>query len=96
VPKEKLVLGVPFYGRHVKRRDQAMSYREIVGKHKPAAGTDVIDGVYFNGPATIRRKAEYAVEAGLGGVMAWELGQDAAGERSLLRVIRDAADRPRK
>lgn len=96
VPKEKVVLGMPFYGRHVKRRDQALSYREIVVKHRLDPATDEVDGVYFNGPATIRRKAEYAVEAGLGGVMVWELGQDAAGERSLLRVVREAADRPRK
>ena len=41
---------------------------------------------------TIRRKTVHAVTAGLGGVMVW----DAAGERSLLRVIQEVIDRPWK
>jgi hypothetical protein len=63
---------------------------------KDAAEVDEIDDVYFNGPATIRRKTAFALESGLGGVMAWELGQDAPGDRSLLRVIRSLVDKPRK
>jgi GH18 family chitinase len=42
----------------------------------------------FNGPELIRRKTEFALEAGLAGVMFWERGQDAAGDGSLLKVIR--------
>jgi hypothetical protein len=36
----------------------------------------------------VRRKTEFALKAGLAGVMFWELGQDAAGDGSLLKVIR--------
>ncbi len=39
-----------------------------------------------------RRKTEFALKSKLGGVMVWELGQDAAGDQSLLKVIRDVTD----
>ena len=47
--------------------------------------------MYFNGPETIAKKTRYAIEAGLGGVMIWELGQDAEGEASLLQAITKTA-----
>jgi chitinase len=87
IPAEKIVLGLPFYGRDLKKRD-AMTYREIVEKFRPKSDQDEIQGVYFNGPETIRRKTQYAIQGGLGGVMVWELGQDAAGNVSLLQVIK--------
>jgi GH18 family chitinase len=90
VPVEKLVLGLPFYGRDLKKRDRTLTWRQIVERHHPAAEIDEVDGVHFNGPATIRRKVEYTKTQHLGGLMFWELGQDAAGEDSLLKVIRES------
>jgi GH18 family chitinase len=92
IPPGKIVLGVPFYGRHVETRE-AKAYRNLVAEFSPAPETDRIGEVYFNGPVTLRRKVDFAVEAGLGGVMIWELGHDAPGEKSLLRAVREAVSR---
>lgn len=42
--------------------------------------------VWYNGCATIAQKTSYALQT-LGGVMIWEVTQDAAGEHSLLTAI---------
>lgn len=95
VPADQLALGVPFYGRGVTARDRTLPYREILARLAPRPEQDDADGLHFNGPATMARKAAWARERGLGGVMAWELTQDASGEASLLRVLRRELDRPR-
>ncbi|OWK46432.1 glycoside hydrolase family 18 protein [Fimbriiglobus ruber] len=97
VPLEKICLGVPFYGRAVAKHDTALTYGQIVKKSHPAPEVNEVDGVYFNGPKTIERKTMLALEKKLGGVMIWELGQDAAGEsEKLLPVIRRAIDASRQ
>ena len=47
----------------------------------------------YNGPATIRRKTELALQLA-GGIMIWELSQDARGSDSLLRVIGETVAAP--
>ena len=85
VPKSKLILGLPFYGRNDKKK--AMTYNEIVRRFKPSSDSDLAGGYHFNGPTTIRKKTAYAIQEGYGGVMIWELGQDAKGKNSLLHAI---------
>ncbi len=68
LPAEKIVLGLPFYGRDIKSRE-AMTYDEIVAKLDPEPNADQIGQMYFNGQETIRRKVKLAIEYELGGLM---------------------------
>ena len=90
MPAKKIILGLPFYGRDIKTRE-AMSYAEVVAKHAPSRDVNQVGQLYFNGPRMMERKVELAIRNKLGGVMVWELGQDAGGGHALLSVIRKAA-----
>lgn len=90
VPPSKLCLGLPFYGRGVTLRDRVKTYSEIAASVRLAPEVDETDGLFFNGPTTIQKKTQFAIEQKLGGLMVWELGQDAPGEAALLRVISTA------
>ena len=80
LPLHKITLGVPFYGRDVRTGDWK-TYEDIVGTldEKRAAANEVVIGgetIGYNGIDMIREKASLAVDAGLGGLMIWEVGQD--------------------
>jgi len=89
---DKLVLGVPFYAR-----PGGASYRTLLTNDPATASGDRIlfRGVEqnYNGPATIRRKTELALQLA-GGIMIWELSKDARGSDSLLRVIGETVAAP--
>ncbi len=85
IPAEKLILGVPFYGRNVQPPYRVLSYAEIMGQYQPASSMDEVDGIYFNGLETIHHKTCYAMGEGLGGVMIWELAHDTTDANSLLQ-----------
>lgn len=91
VAPEKLVLGLPFYGRNRTDRQKALTYGEFVAKGKLPPEDDEWNGFYFNGPATIERKTKFALASHLAGVMVWELAQDAPPGQSLLERIRQTA-----
>jgi len=88
IAPEKIVLGVPFYSR-----PGGITYRTLLASDPTAAASDRVyyQGVEqnYNGPETIRRKVALA-RSRAGGVMIWELSQDARGGDSLLRVIHAA------
>lgn len=89
--KNKLILGVPFYGRKTSAPFTAYTYQEIMTSYKPSAAQDQVDGIYFNGITTIQDKTCFVRDQGYGGIMIWELGQDTRDETSLLRAIQQAA-----
>jgi len=92
IPKEKVTLGLPFYGYGFGvNAPESMSYQDIVNKYPASWNVDqltVTGGgvIYYNGSATIQDKTIFALK-NAGGVMIWQLLQDAAGERSLLKAI---------
>jgi GH18 family chitinase/enterochelin esterase-like enzyme len=93
LPKDKAVLGVPFYGygfgTAFRKRDYP--YSAIIASYPGAENADQAGStIWYNGIPTIREKARYVREQGLAGVMIWSLDYDVKGERSLLSTI-DAA-----
>ena len=95
VPKQKISLGIPFYGYGFGTKyGQSMSYRDIVAKFPGSDQLDEVmpDGggtIYYNGLPTIKSKTALALKEA-GGIMIWQLLQDAEGEKSLLAAIEAA------
>jgi GH18 family chitinase len=95
IPKEKLTLGVPFYGYgygpELTSPAISMNFGEIVSSYKGSEKVDEwkrSDGkiIYYNGIPTIRKKTQLAKEKA-GGIMIWQVRGDAKGSKSLLRTI---------
>jgi chitinase len=92
VPADRLHLGVPFYGYcwGTGCPAAAMTYADILAKWPGVPDWYVAGGLTlsYNTSATIQKKAQLA--KGYGGMMAWELGQDASGDQSLLKILTDS------
>lgn len=90
--KEKLVAGVPFYGR-TPDDGSSLSYRDIVSQYNPLSSQNSVTHnsktYYYNGVDAIKAKANYVKSSGLKGIMIWEQGQDVELEHpgSLLKAI---------
>jgi GH18 family chitinase len=88
LPKEKTVMGVPFYAR------PEMPYFKIIEADPNAAQTDIFeqDGTtyHYNGIPTIHAKTRIAME-NASGIMFWALDHDAQGESSLVKAIYETA-----
>ncbi len=85
-PRQKLALGLPFYGRSLAQPARVATYAELQSMREgPEAGEDgelppddgLLAGFAYDGPQGVARKVEAAAALGLAGVMVWEVGQDA-------------------
>jgi chitinase len=95
IPKEKMTLGVPFYGYgygpELTSPAISMDYAAIVSTFPGSEAVDEwkrADGkiLYYNGVPTIKRKTELAKQKA-GGIMIWQIRGDARGSKSLLKTI---------
>jgi chitinase len=92
VPKDQMTLGVPFFGQSADG-NIAETYSTILAAYPDAWQTDVVSGgsldggiaLYYVGEATMARETWLGKE--YGGVMVWELSQDAPAPHSLLHII---------
>ncbi|GAA5042702.1 hypothetical protein GCM10011506_45460 [Marivirga lumbricoides] len=82
LPASKAILGVPFYGRPTWK-----SYQTLLAEGADPYA-DIFNGVYYNGINTIKAKSELGAQQG-GGIMIWEITQDAVGQYSLLSAINE-------
>lgn len=94
--KDKLVLGVPFYGYGFGEYSGGLSFADILSRFgATAANSDLIGTacsgcsyITYNGVPTIKAKSQLAIDQGAG-VMIWELSQDVNNGFSLLSTIWD-------
>ena len=87
VAKDKLTLGVPFYGYNFTNAEvTSATYAQMVAAGTQFADKDELGKIYYNGRPTIEQKVILAAETS-GGIMIWEIAQDTFDQYSLLDVI---------
>lgn len=92
LPKDKAILGVPFYGYGFGKafRKMGYPYPDILKLYPDADQHDQVgETIWHNSIPTIQAKASYVLEEDLGGIMIWSLDQDVVGDKSLLNAIHD-------
>src|SRR5882762_9883932 len=98
ISKEKMTLGVPFYGygfsQELTSPPISMDFGQIVSTFPGSESADqwnTADGktLYYNGIPTMKEKIRLAKEKA-SGIMIWHILGDAQGSKSLLKVIHKA------
>mmetsp|Transcript_41091 Transcript_41091/g.46691 ORF Transcript_41091/g.46691 Transcript_41091/m.46691 type:complete len:325 (-) Transcript_41091:103-1077(-) len=75
-PEEKIVLGIPGYGRHKDSPSQIKTFAELIDDGLDDETTNEWNGYLFDSPALIRKKVKFVKQNDLAGVVLWELGHD--------------------
>lgn len=93
-PKDKIIPGIPFYGRifpnNTPEGSYLMTYSSIVDTYPGAENKNAIekDRLYYDGLPMVKQKAQYVKDNQIGGVMIWEITQDSpTASKSLLNAI---------
>ena len=87
VPLNKMLVGVPFYGRC----NGEASYADISASNPAAAyNSDDFGGYCYNGKPTLIAKTDSAMTKGCAGMMVWEVSHDRTDQYSLLNVLDSA------
>ncbi len=98
IPKAKIILGLPFYGRFLpfQKEGPQLGYRDILSSF-PKIELDSNTCIHpktgktctFNGVTLIGEKCKYVVQQGIGGVMVWAYDCDAplSHPKSLARAM---------
>jgi GH18 family chitinase len=94
LPKEKIVMGMPFYSHVKDSAAEGVSFAKLVQADPAAAQVNEFDyyGMtqVYNGIPTVQAKTRMAMEKA-SGVMFWALDHDAQGEFSLVNAIYQTA-----
>ena len=90
-PKEKLLLGVPFFGIDFDLDGGTwLTYKNIIQNHPEAFYADQVNNIYYDGLETMRRKTQYIIDNQFDGIMIWEIAQDTQPDStSLLQAIHE-------
>ncbi len=95
IPKEKLVLGVPFQGTTGVAGEQK-GYYDFASQVTPDQSKITLDGktYTFDGVNAIYNKTKYACENGYAGIMSWDLAVDVdvTDDKSLLKTVQKAIE----
>jgi uncharacterized protein involved in high-affinity Fe2+ transport len=93
-PSSKMVLGVPFFGQSADGNTEE-TYATILAAYPGAGGENEVSGgsldgglaLYYVGDAMMAQETQLGAQ--YGGIMIWELSQDAAPPNSLLTIIQN-------
>jgi GH18 family chitinase len=92
-PANKMTVGVPFYGQS---SDASETYAQIIAVYPNAGASNSVSGngaldngntISYVGDAEMAQETTFSLQ--YGGIMIWELSQDAAPPNSLLTVIQN-------